>query len=176
MDSHIKLHITSFLIQQVSSCFYKSSLRLLSWSEILKATSQEDVILLLCAVELVSLAPVVGHGVGEDLSVLVKCGLGDGLLAGLAGLQLGPRVLVPEGVLPITAHCCQGPVHRVECDVIHSKYVLQIELLIHVISGPVYRDKKYRIIKKNFESCSKIRDSLLVILFIKVASKYYFYT
>ena len=107
----------------MSSCFYKSSLRLLSWSEILKATSQEDVILLLCAVELVSLAPVVGHGVGEDLSVLVKCALGDGLLAGLAGLQLGPRVLVPEGVLAVTAHCCQGAVHGVKCDVVHSKNV-----------------------------------------------------
>ena len=87
-----------------SLSFIHQYLRLLSWSEFLKAAPEEDIILLLGYVVLVPFAPVVGHGVGEDVAVLVEGALGDGLLTRLAGLQLGPRVLVPEGVLAITAH------------------------------------------------------------------------
>ena len=43
-----------------------------------------------------SLAPVVGDGVGKNIAVLVEAGLGDRLLARLAGLELRPGVLVPE--------------------------------------------------------------------------------
>ena len=44
-----------------------------------------------------ALAPIIGDGISKDLSVFVESGLCDGLLASLAGLQLGARVLVPEG-------------------------------------------------------------------------------
>ena len=67
-----------------------------SWSQIFKTAPEENIILLLRAVELVSLAPVVGDGIGKDISILVKAGLGDWLLALLAGLQFSPGVLVPE--------------------------------------------------------------------------------
>ena len=106
-------------------CTIHTDLRLLSGSEIFETTSEENVVLLLRVVELVSLAPVVGHSVGEDVAVLVECALGDGLLARVARLELGPGVLVPEGVLAVTAHCCQGAVHGVKCDVVHSKNVLK---------------------------------------------------
>ena len=74
---------------------------LLSGLEVLEARPQEDVVLLLGVVELVALGPVVAHRVRKDLSVLVEGALGDGLLAGLGGLELGARVLVPEGVAAV---------------------------------------------------------------------------
>ena len=51
---------------------------LLSGFEIIKTASEEDVVLLLGIVVLVALAPVVAHGVGEDVAVLVERALGDG--------------------------------------------------------------------------------------------------
>ena len=92
--------------------------------QILKARSDKDVVLLLGVVELVALGPVVAHGVGKDLSVLVDGALGDGLLARLGGLELGPGVLVPEGVAPVRADSGQGAVHRVESNVVHGVDVL----------------------------------------------------
>ena len=106
-------------------CTIHTNLRLLSGSEIFKTTSEENVVLLLRVVELVSLAPVVGHSVGEDVAVLVECALGDGLLARVARLELGPGVLVPEGVPPVTADRGQGAMHRVEGDVVHREDVLK---------------------------------------------------
>ena len=72
-----------------------------------------------------SLAPVVGDSVGEDVAVLVEAGLGYGLLALLAGLEFSPGVLVPEGVPPVTADRGQGAMHRVEGDVVHREDVLK---------------------------------------------------
>ena len=100
-------------------------LSLLPWLQLLKAGPQEDVVLLLGVVELVALAPVIGYGVGEDLPVLVEGGLSDGLLARLTRLQLGARVLVPEGEPAVRAHRGEGAVHRVEGDVVHSKDILK---------------------------------------------------
>ena len=74
---------------------------------------------------LVPFAPVVGHGVSEDIPVLVEGALGDGLLAWLAGLQLGPSILVPEGILSIAAHSGESPVLRMKCDVIHGINILK---------------------------------------------------
>ena len=102
-------------------------LSLLPWLQLLKAGPQEDVVLLLGVVELVALAPVIGHGVGEDLPILVEGGLGDGLLAGLTRLQLGARVLVPEGEAAVGANGGEGAVHWVEGDVVHSKDILITE-------------------------------------------------
>ena len=79
------------------------ALSFLPWLQLLKAGPQEDVVLLLGVIELVALAPIIGHGVGKDLSVLVERGLGDGLLARLACLQLGASVLVPEGEAAVRA-------------------------------------------------------------------------
>ena len=72
-------------------------LSLLPWLQLLKAGPQEYVVLLLGVVELVALAPVIGHSVGKDLPILVESGLRDRLLTSLAGLQLRAGVLVPEG-------------------------------------------------------------------------------
>ena len=72
-------------------------LSLLPWLQLLKAGPQEYVVLLLGVVELVALAPVIGHSVGKDLPILVESRLRDRLLTSLAGLQLGAGVLVPEG-------------------------------------------------------------------------------
>ena len=99
-------------------------LSLLPWLQLLKAGPQEDVILLLGVVELVALAPIIGHGVGKDLSVLVERGLGDGLLARLARLQLGACVLVPEGEAAVGTDSGEGAVHWVEGDVVHGKDIL----------------------------------------------------
>ena len=92
--------------------------------EILEAGSEEDVVLLLGVVELVALGPVIAHGIGKDLAVLVEGALGDGRIALLRGLQLGPGVLVPEGVASVRAYRRQSSVDRVERDVIHRVDVL----------------------------------------------------
>ena len=99
-------------------------LSLLPWLQLLKAGPQEDVVLLLGVVELVALAPIIGHSVGKDLSVLVECRLGDGLLTRLARLQLGASVLVPEGEAAVGADGGEGAVHWVEGDVVHGKDIL----------------------------------------------------
>ena len=72
-----------------------------------------------------ALAPIIGDGISKDLSVFVESGLCDGLLASLAGLQLGARVLVPKGEPAVRAHRGEGAVHRVEGDVVHSKDILK---------------------------------------------------
>ena len=72
-----------------------------------------------------ALAPVVGDCVGKDAAVLVEAGLGDGLLALVAGLQFGPGVFVPEGVAAVTADSCESAVHGVEGDVVDSEDVLE---------------------------------------------------
>ena len=99
-------------------------LSLLPWLQLLKAGPQEDVVLLLGVVELVALAPIIGHSVGKDLPVLVECRLGDGLLTRLARLQLGASVLVPEGEAAVGADGGEGAVHWVEGDVVHGKDIL----------------------------------------------------
>ena len=72
-----------------------------------------------------ALAPIIGDGISKDLSVFVESGLCDWLLASLTGLQLGARVLVPEGEPAVRAHSGEGAVHRVEGDVVHSKDILK---------------------------------------------------
>jgi len=72
-----------------------------------------------------ALGPVVAHGVGEDLAVGIESALGDGLIHGLTGLQLGAGVLVPEAESAIGADGHKGAVHRVECYVIHGINVLE---------------------------------------------------
>ena len=76
-----------------------------------------------------ALAPIIGDGISKDLSVFVESGLCDWLLASLTGLQLGARVLVPEGEPAVRAHRGEGAVHRVEGDVVHSKDILRGEQL-----------------------------------------------
>ena len=44
-------------------------------------------VFLLRIVELVAPAPVIGDSIGEYLAILVEDTLGDGLVAGLAGLE-----------------------------------------------------------------------------------------
>ena len=95
------------------------------WSQILKAASEENIILLLSVVSLVALAPVVGDSVGEDGAVLVEAGLGDGLLALLTGLQFGPGVFVPEGVAAVTSNRGESSVHGMEGDVVDGENVLE---------------------------------------------------
>ena len=99
-------------------------LSLLPWFQLLKARPQEDVVFLLCVVELVAFAPIIRHSIGKDLPVLVEGGLGDGLLTRLASLQLGASVLVPEGEAAVRANSGEGAVHWVEGDVVHSKDIL----------------------------------------------------
>ena len=65
------------------------------------------------------LGPVVADGVGENLAGVVEGALGDGLLHGLGGLELGARVLVPEAEAAIGADRRQRTVHGVEADVVH---------------------------------------------------------
>ena len=55
----------------------------MSGFEIIKTASEEDVVLLLGIVVLMALAPVVAHGVGEDVAVLVERTLGDGQVTSL---------------------------------------------------------------------------------------------
>jgi hypothetical protein len=101
------------------------TLLFLSRLEVLKARPEKDVVLLLRVVELVALGPVVAHRVRKDLSVLVEGALGDRLLAGLGGLELGARVLVPERVAAVRAHGGERSVHRVEGYVVYGVDVLQ---------------------------------------------------
>ena len=75
--------------------------------------------------ELVSLAPVVGHRVREYLTVLVERALRDRLLARLRGLELGARVLVPEGEATVGADSGEGAVHRVERNIVHRENILE---------------------------------------------------
>ena len=92
--------------------------------ELLEALTQEDVVLLLRLVELVALGPVVADGVGEDDPGGVEGTAGDGLLHGLARLQLGARVLVPEGPPAVRAHRRQGAVDGMERNVVDGVDVL----------------------------------------------------
>ena len=71
-----------------------------------------------------ALAPIIGDGISKDLSVFVESGLCDWLLASLAGLQLGARVLVPESPSAVGTHRCQSPVDRVKRDVVDGIDVL----------------------------------------------------
>ena len=95
--TYITLNIRDYTALSPSQKYLRVSCYLLgSGFEIFKTTLEEDVVLLLGIVVLVSLAPVVADSVGEDLTILVEGALGDGQLARLAVLQLGPGVLVPE--------------------------------------------------------------------------------
>ena len=104
--------------------YFERFLGFLPGLEVLETAPQENVVFLLVVVELVPLAPVVRHRVREDLPVLVEGALSDGLLARLAGLELGASVLVPEGEPAVAAHGGQGAVHRVEGDVIDGEDIL----------------------------------------------------
>ena len=111
----------------------RASLRFLSRFHILETGSEEDVILLLCVMILVPLAPVVGNSVSEYLSVLVKRTLGNGLLTLLRGFQLGPRVLVPEWESSVWTYSRQGSVNRMERNIVHRKYILRLIMTIIII-------------------------------------------
>lgn len=71
------------------------------------------------------LGPVVAGGVREDLSVVVEGALGERLVQRLGALELGARVLVPEGVGAVGADRGQRAVHRVEGDVVHRVDILE---------------------------------------------------
>lgn len=60
-----------------------------------------------------------------DLSIAVEGAACDGLLHGLRGLELRPRVLVPEGKAAIGAHRRQGSMHRMKCNVVDGIYILE---------------------------------------------------
>lgn len=72
-----------------------------------------------------NLGPIVANRICKDLSIVVESALGEGLVERLRGLELGARVLVPEGEGAVGAHRGQRAVHRVECDVVHCVDVLQ---------------------------------------------------
>lgn len=56
---------------------------------------------------------------------MVEGALGERLVERLGALQLGARVLVPEGVGAVRADRHQRTVHRVEREVVHCVDVLQ---------------------------------------------------
>ena len=89
-------HTLEMILNRVGNTAAAShSQLLLSGFEIIETASQEDVVFVLGVVVLVAVAPVVAHGVGEDVAVLVEGALGDGQVTRLAVLELGPGVLVP---------------------------------------------------------------------------------
>lgn len=75
--------------------------------------------------DILYLGPVVSHRVGEDLPAVVEGALVERLVQQLGALELGARVLVPEGVGAVGAHRGQRAVRRVERDVVHGVDVLQ---------------------------------------------------
>jgi len=125
------LYASHKLFAQNSCCFnvsYESKLyflSFLSWFEIFKAGSEENVVLLLGIVPLMTLAPVVGNRIGVDLTILIERTLGDRLLTWFTGLQLCPGIFIPERIFSITAHRCQGSMNWMKSYVIHSKNVLE---------------------------------------------------
>lgn len=70
------------------------------------------------------LGPVVADGVCEYLSGVVEGALGERLVEQLGALELGARVLVPEGEGAVGADGGERPVHGVEGDVVHRVDVL----------------------------------------------------
>lgn len=79
------------------------------------------------------LGPVVADCVGEHLSAVVEGALGERLVDGLGGLELGARILVPEGVAAVRAHRGQRAVHGVECDVVHRVDILFAALVSDIL-------------------------------------------
>ena len=63
--------------------------------------------------------------ISSHLSVAAEGAARDWLVHGLRGLELGPGVLVPEGVPAVRPHGGQGAVHRVEGDVVDGVDVLE---------------------------------------------------
>lgn len=81
-----------------------------------------------------ALGPIVSHGVRENLSVCVEAAFGDRLLHGLRRFELGARVFVPETESAIRADGRQSPVHRMECNIVHSVNVLRAVVGRHTMT------------------------------------------
>lgn len=92
--------------------------------QLLRGVPQEDVVLLLRVVELVTLGPIVARRVGEDVPVVVEAARGDGLVQLFRRLQLGPGVFVPETEPAIGANGGQSAVYRMEGDGVYGINVL----------------------------------------------------
>ena len=118
------MQVSNIITKVAIKVDFERFLGFLSGLKVLETAPQEYIVFLLVVVELVPLAPVVRHRVREDLPVLVEGALSDRLLTWLAGLELGPGVLVPEGEPAVAAHGGQGAVHRVEGDVIDGEDIL----------------------------------------------------
>jgi len=86
---------------------------------------QKDVVFLLRIVELVTLRPVVGHGVRKQVAFSREAASRDRLLHLLRCLQFGSRIFVPETEPAVRANGCQRAMVRVEGNVVNSENVLR---------------------------------------------------
>ena len=66
----------------------------------------------------VYLRPVIAHGVGKDIAIVVEGTGGDWLVHGFRGLELCTSIFIPETELTITSHCRQCAVHWMKCNTV----------------------------------------------------------